>query len=63
MDLLIWESPGESSLRRIGIRSSSLCGTDELQTNIGNVSTLDDSVAAFNSTKRIKGKTIVCVRP
>src|SRR6476619_5161336 len=27
-----------------------------LRTNIGNVSTLDDAVAAFNPTKRIKGK-------
>jgi NADPH:quinone reductase-like Zn-dependent oxidoreductase len=34
-----------------------------LRTNIGSVSTLDDSVAAFNSTKRIKGKTIIHVRP
>jgi NADPH:quinone reductase-like Zn-dependent oxidoreductase len=34
-----------------------------LQTNIGNVSTLDDAVAAFNPTARIKGKTIIRVRP
>ena len=34
-----------------------------LRTNIGNVSTLDDAVAAFNPTRRIKGKTIVRVRP
>jgi len=34
-----------------------------LRTNIGNVSTLDDAVAAFNQTKRIKGKTIVRIRP
>ena len=34
-----------------------------LQTNIGNVSTLDDAVAAFNSSKRAKGKTIIRVRP
>ena len=34
-----------------------------LRTNIGNVSTLDNSVATFNSTKRIKGKTIIRVRP
>jgi NADPH:quinone reductase-like Zn-dependent oxidoreductase len=34
-----------------------------LRTNIGNVSTLDDAVAAFNSTKRAKGKTIIRVRP
>jgi NADPH:quinone reductase-like Zn-dependent oxidoreductase len=34
-----------------------------LRTNIGNVSTLDDAVAAFNSTKRRKGKTIIRVRP
>jgi NADPH:quinone reductase-like Zn-dependent oxidoreductase len=39
-----------------------------LRTNIGNVSTLDDAVAALNSTgqvkaKRIKGKTIIRVRP
>jgi NADPH:quinone reductase-like Zn-dependent oxidoreductase len=34
-----------------------------LRTNIGNVSTLEDAVAAFNPTKRINGKTIICVRP
>ncbi|HEY2192972.1 MAG TPA: NADP-dependent oxidoreductase [Actinomycetospora sp.] len=34
-----------------------------LRTNIGTVSTLDDAVAAFNSTERIKGKTIIRVRP
>jgi NADPH:quinone reductase-like Zn-dependent oxidoreductase len=30
-----------------------------LRTNIGNVSTLDDAVAAFNSAERRKGKTII----
>src|SRR5438876_9690267 len=34
-----------------------------LRTNIGNVSTLDNAVATFNPTKRIKGKTIIRVRP
>jgi NADPH:quinone reductase-like Zn-dependent oxidoreductase len=34
-----------------------------LRTNIGDVSTLDDAVAALNSTERIKGKTIIRVRP
>ncbi len=34
-----------------------------LRTNIGTVSTLDDAVAAFNPTERIKGKTIIRVRP
>src|SRR5438552_637756 len=34
-----------------------------LRTNMGNVSTLDDAVAAFNPTARIKGKTIIRVRP
>ena len=34
-----------------------------LRTNIGNVSTLDEAVAAFNSTARRAGKTIICVRP
>src|SRR5246500_1678562 len=34
-----------------------------LRTNIGTVSTLDDSVAAFNPTARIKGKTIIRARP
>jgi NADPH:quinone reductase-like Zn-dependent oxidoreductase len=33
-----------------------------LRTNIGNVATLEDAVAAFNSTVRIKGKTIIRVR-
>jgi hypothetical protein len=30
-----------------------------LRTNIGAVSTLEDAVAAFNPTARVKGKTIV----
>jgi NADPH:quinone reductase-like Zn-dependent oxidoreductase len=34
-----------------------------LRTNIGNVSTLDEAVAAFNPTERIKGKTIIHGRP
>jgi NADPH:quinone reductase-like Zn-dependent oxidoreductase len=34
-----------------------------LRTNIGNVVTLDDAIAAFNPSKRINGKTIVRVRP
>ena len=34
-----------------------------LRTNIGNVATLDDALAAFNQTKRVKGKTIIRVRP
>jgi len=34
-----------------------------LRTNIGNVATLDDAVAAFNPTERMKGKTIIRVRP
>ena len=34
-----------------------------LRTNIGTVSTLDDVVAALNPTERLKGKTIIRVRP
>ena len=34
-----------------------------LRTNIGNIATLDEAVAAFNPTKRIGGKTIIRVRP
>ncbi|WP_433041227.1 NADP-dependent oxidoreductase [Dactylosporangium sp. CS-033363] len=34
-----------------------------LRTNIGDVASLDDAVAALNPTKRISGKTIVRVRP
>src|SRR5262249_31360643 len=30
-----------------------------LRTNIGTVATLDEAVAAFNSTKRRKGKTVI----
>ena len=33
-----------------------------LRTNIGNLATLDDAVAAFNRTERRKGKTIIRVR-
>jgi NADPH:quinone reductase-like Zn-dependent oxidoreductase len=34
-----------------------------LRTNIGNVSSLDNAVAAFNPTGRRKGKTVIRVRP
>ncbi|MFG1708660.1 NADP-dependent oxidoreductase [Nonomuraea sp. M3C6] len=34
-----------------------------VRTNIGNIATLDDAVAAFNPTERAKGKTIIRVRP
>jgi NADPH:quinone reductase-like Zn-dependent oxidoreductase len=34
-----------------------------LRTNIGNIATLDDAVAALNPTERRKGKTIISVRP
>src|SRR5689334_5724328 len=34
-----------------------------LRTNIGNIATLDDAVAALNPTERITGKTIIRVRP
>jgi NADPH:quinone reductase-like Zn-dependent oxidoreductase len=34
-----------------------------LRSNIGNVTTLDDAIAALNSTERRKGKTIISVRP
>src|ERR1700761_6713894 len=33
-----------------------------LRTNIGNVATLDDAVAALNPTERLKGKTIIRIR-
>jgi NADPH:quinone reductase-like Zn-dependent oxidoreductase len=34
-----------------------------LRPHIGAVASLDDAVAAFNPTKRVKGKTIIRVRP
>ncbi len=34
-----------------------------LRTNIGNVATLDDAVAALNPTERRRGNTIIRVRP
>ena len=34
-----------------------------LRTNIGTIATLDDAVAAFNPTERLRGKTIIRVRP
>jgi NADPH:quinone reductase-like Zn-dependent oxidoreductase len=34
-----------------------------LRTNIGTIAPLDDAVAAFNPTERLRGKTIIRVRP
>jgi NADPH:quinone reductase-like Zn-dependent oxidoreductase len=34
-----------------------------LRTNIGSVATLDDAVAALNPTDRVKGKTVIRIRP
>ena len=34
-----------------------------LRTNIGRVANLDDAVSAFNPAERVKGKTIIRVRP
>ena len=34
-----------------------------LRTNIGNIATLDDAVAALNPTERRAGKTVIRVRP
>jgi NADPH:quinone reductase-like Zn-dependent oxidoreductase len=34
-----------------------------LRTNVGNIATLDDAVAAFNLTERRTGKTIIQIRP
>src|SRR3954449_10563878 len=34
-----------------------------LRTNIGNVATLDDAIAALNPTDRVTGKTIIRIRP
>jgi NADPH:quinone reductase-like Zn-dependent oxidoreductase len=34
-----------------------------LRTNIGDVSSLDEAVATFNTTERRAGKTVIRVRP
>jgi NADPH:quinone reductase-like Zn-dependent oxidoreductase len=34
-----------------------------LRTNVGNISTLDDAVAALNSVERRRGKPIIRIRP
>jgi NADPH:quinone reductase-like Zn-dependent oxidoreductase len=38
-------------------------GDGRLRTNIGTIASLDDAVATFNSSQRLKGKTIIQVRP
>ena len=38
-------------------------GDGRLRTNIGTVASLDDAIATFNSSVRLKGKTIIHVRP
>src|SRR5437588_1134219 len=51
--------PDRSQLSEIGWRARD----GRVRTNIGNVATLGDAVAAFNPTERVKGKTIIRVRP
>ncbi len=34
-----------------------------LRTHVGNVASLDDAVAALDPTERVKGKTVIRVRP
>jgi NADPH:quinone reductase-like Zn-dependent oxidoreductase len=57
VDFVVESDPGQLSeiVRRLR--------DGRLRTNIGKVSTLDDAVAAFNPTERVKGKTIIRVRP
>ena len=38
-------------------------GDGRLRTNIGTIASLDDAIATFNSSVRLKGKTIIQVRP
>ena len=38
-------------------------GDGRLRTNIGTIASLDNAVATFNSRQRLKGKTIIQVRP
>jgi len=38
-------------------------GDGRLRTNIGTIASFDDAVATFNSSERLKGKTIIEVRP
>src|SRR5438874_1863115 len=51
--------PGRDQLSELVLRVRD----GRLRTNIGNVSTLDDAVAAFNPAERRKGKTIIRVHP
>jgi NADPH:quinone reductase-like Zn-dependent oxidoreductase len=51
--------PDRAQLREVAQRVRD----GRLRTNIGKVVDLDDAVAAFNPTERIKGKTIICARP
>src|SRR3954465_3176694 len=51
--------PDRAQLREIAQRVRD----GRLRTNIGKVATLDDAVAAFNPTERLKGKTIIRLRP
>jgi NADPH:quinone reductase-like Zn-dependent oxidoreductase len=38
-------------------------GDGRLRANIGTIASLDDAVATFNSSERVRGKTIIHVRP
>jgi NADPH:quinone reductase-like Zn-dependent oxidoreductase len=51
--------PDRAQLSELGQRVRN----GRLRTNIGNVAALDDAVAAFNRTERVRGKTIIRVHP
>ena len=55
--------PRLSSERRVEHLLARIVRATILQANIGTVAALDDAVAAFNPTERIKGKTIIRGRP
>jgi NADPH:quinone reductase-like Zn-dependent oxidoreductase len=57
VDFVVESDPGQ--LREVVERVRD----GRLRTNIGTISTLDDAVSAFKPTTRIKGKTVIRVRP
>ncbi len=61
--VLLERSARQVTLTKFGEEIVQRVRDGRLRTNIGHVATLDDALAALDPTERLKGKTVIRVRP